>query len=132
MNVIDFFLLFTGTESWPKLYKRGHKQVANILWYEENLYAHLPLGYVENMTEFYFSNNNRVQHVQKVRFPPRLYYPIRQANDAAFLDGNAVLSQISQQMEQPRDEMLTEETKRENYYYPKKRIKIRRVRRSNI
>ena len=60
---------FSGSDTWPTLYKAGEKQVANMLWFEEGLYADLPYGYVENLTEFYTSENNK--HVQQVKFPPR-------------------------------------------------------------
>merc|ERR1711935_513346 len=86
------------SDTWPTLYKAGEKQVANMLWLEEGLYADLPFGYVDNLTEFYSSDS--IQHVQQVKFPPRLYYPISQTNDAFF--GDAVLSQISEQMEPER------------------------------
>jgi len=86
------------SDTWPTLYKAGEKQVANMLWLEEGLYADLPFGYVDNLTEFYSSDS--IQHVQQVKFPPRLYYPISQTNDAFF--GNAVLSQISEQMKPER------------------------------
>ena len=71
---IDFFqsypaLCFSGSDTWPTLYKAGEKQVANMLWFEEGLYADLPYGYVDNLTEFYTSENNK--HVQQVKFPPR-------------------------------------------------------------
>ena len=71
---IDFFqsypaLCFSGSDTWPTLYKAGEKQVANMLWLEEGLYADLPFGYVDNLTEFYSSDS--IQHVQQVKFPPR-------------------------------------------------------------
>ena len=40
-----------------------------MLWLEEGLYADLPFGYVDNLTEFYSSDS--IQHVQQVKFPPR-------------------------------------------------------------
>ena len=62
-------ILFLGSDTWPTLYKAGEKQVANMLWFEEGLYADLPYGYVDNLTEFYTSENNK--HVQQVKFTPR-------------------------------------------------------------
>ena len=70
--ILEFFylnILFLGSDTWPTLYKAGEKQVANMLWFEEGLYADLPYGYVDNLTEFYTSENNK--HVQQVKFPPR-------------------------------------------------------------
>merc|ERR1712156_562178 len=95
---------FIRSDKWPTLYKAGEKQVANMLWLEEGLYADLPYGYVDNLTQFYSSEH--IQHVQQVKFPPRLYYPISQTNDAFF--GDAVLSQISEQMEPKR--MMSDES----------------------
>ncbi len=88
-----------NSESWPTLIKGGQRQVANLLWHQEGLYVDLPFGYVHNLTQFFSmsSSSEVIHHVHKVRFPPRLYYPLTEANDAYF--GNSVLSQISEQME---------------------------------
>lgn len=87
-----------GSQNWPTLIKGGQRQVANVLWHEEGLYVTLPYGYVDNLTAFY--SDSAVLDVHKVRFPPRLYYPLSKANDAYY--GDAVLSQISEQMEPQR------------------------------
>ena len=77
----------------------------------------LPYGYVDNVTTALFSSTPwpqgpkvgvdktkaEVYHVQKVTFPPRLYYPVDEA-DAKIAPwqlarlGNAVLSQVNEQM----------------------------------
>merc|ERR1712109_87072 len=113
---------FIRSDTWPTLYKAGEKQVANMLWFEEGLYADLPYGYVDNLTEFYTSENNK--HVQQVKFPPRLYYPISQTNDAFF--GDAVLSQISEQMEPER--MMSNRDKSGVIIYPATDIKKKKRR----
>ena len=86
--------------------------MANLLWYEEGLYVDLPYGYVDNVTTALFSSTpwppqskvrDRDYHVQKVTFPPRLYYPVDEEDtqiapwQLARL-GNAVLSQVNEQM----------------------------------
>ena len=97
------------TESWPFLYKSGSKQVANLLWYEEGLYAELPYGYVDKQSNVTSSSSSdlqqqpssssKVRDVQKVTFPPRLhYFPVD--NEERQLLGEAVLSQVSQVNEQ--------------------------------
>ena len=93
------FLFSLDYESWPVLYKGGQKQMANLLWYEEGLYVDLPFGYIDNMTEFY-DHSGVISYVQKVRFPPRLYYPV--SSDTTAEDGSqfgqSVLSQVNDQM----------------------------------
>ena len=53
----------------------------------------LPLGYVDNLSNF--SSTSDIQHVHKVKFPARLYYPVK---DQDFYYGDAVLSQVSEKM----------------------------------
>ena len=91
--------IFSDYDSWPVLYKGNQKQMANLLWYEEGLYVDLPFGYIDNLTEFY-DQSGVISYVQKVRFPPRLYYPV---SDTAYAEdgsqfGENVLSQVNDQM----------------------------------
>ena len=97
--------------------------MANLLWYEEGLYVDLPYGYVSNVTELYHeSDQTQTHHAQKVRFPPRVYYPMSRENDDFLFgaSGQAVLSQINEQMD-------LEPSKRSKKRPPKKHsTKVRR------
>merc|ERR1712062_301971 len=69
-------------ETWPVIYKSGEKQMANLLWYNEGLYVDLPVGYVEDLTQVYDSSVGTIQYKQKIKFPPKLYYPmVKDEND---------------------------------------------------
>ena len=50
--------------------------MANLLWYNEGLYVDLPVGYVEDLTQVYDSSVGTIQYKQKIKFPPKLYYPM--------------------------------------------------------
>ena len=71
-----FAALSSEYETWPVIYKSGEKQMANLLWYNEGLYVDLPVGYVEDLTQVYDSSVGTIQYKQKIKFPPKLYYPM--------------------------------------------------------
>ena len=71
-----FAVLSSEYDTWPVIYKSGEKQMANLLWYNEGLYVDLPVGYVDDLTRVYDSSVGTIQYKQKIKFPPKLYYPM--------------------------------------------------------
>ena len=76
------FCLILETETWPVIFKSGEKQMANVLWYNEGLFVDLPFGYVDDLTQVYDSTGNTIQYRQKIKFPPKLYYPMMEIEQA--------------------------------------------------
>ena len=76
------FCLISETETWPVIFKSGEKQMANVLWYNEGLFVDLPFGYVDDLTQVYDSTGNTIQYRQKIKFPPKLYYPMMEIEQA--------------------------------------------------
>ena len=56
--------------------------MANVLWYNEGLFVDLPFGYVDDLTQVYDSTGNTIQYRQKIKFPPKLYYPMMEIEQA--------------------------------------------------
>ena len=76
---------FSETDSWPVIYKSGEKQMANVLWHNEGLFVDLPFGYVDDLAQVYDSTGNTIQYRQKIKFPPKLYYPMMEIEQETFI-----------------------------------------------
>ena len=57
--------------------------MANLLWYNEDLFVDLPHGYIDDLTEVYDSKGI-IKYKQKIKFPPKMYYPIGNVKQSTF------------------------------------------------